>query len=172
MRDALLEMETTLLRQSEIEFQQYFARYFSTLVEDPAIVARVDAGFTPHVLLNGVWTPPEALSGGERTSLALAFRLALSAVVRSLQTLRLGCLILDEPTDGFSEAQVQRMTDLLDRLEIPQIILVSHEESLARTARKVFYVRKRLGVSEIDPDRSSASPGGPVPASGPVLRTD
>ncbi|MHB1434603.1 MAG: AAA family ATPase [Thermoplasmata archaeon] len=159
LRDALLEMEATLLRQSEIEFQYHFGRYFSALVEDPAIVARVDAGFTPHVLLNGVWTPPEALSGGERTSLALAFRLALGAVVRSLRTLRLGCLILDEPTDGFSEAQVQRMTDLLDQLEIPQIILVSHEEGLARTARRVFYVRKRQGISRVESDHPSGSPG-------------
>ncbi|MFG1530426.1 MAG: SMC family ATPase, partial [Thermoplasmata archaeon] len=58
MRDALLEMEATLLRQSELEFQHHFGRYFSALVEDPAIVARIDPGFTPHVLLNGVWTPP------------------------------------------------------------------------------------------------------------------
>lgn len=157
-RDALLEMEATLLRQSEVEFQHHFARYFSALVEDPAIVARIDPGFTPHVLLNGVWTPPEALSGGERTSLALAFRLALGAVVRSLRTLRLGCLILDEPTDGFSEAQVQRMTDLLDQLEIPQIILVSHEEGLARTARRVFYVRKRQGVSRVETEREATDP--------------
>src|SRR5579875_2964695 len=159
LRDALLEMEATLLRQSELEFQHHFGRYFSALVEDPAIVARIEPGFTPHVLLNGVWTPPGALSGGERTSLALAFRLALGAVVRSLRTLRLGCLILDEPTDGFSEAQVQRMTDLLDRLEIPQILLVSHEESLARTARQVFYVRKRQGVSRVETERETPGAG-------------
>lgn len=163
LRDALLEMEATLLRQSELEFQHHFGRYFSALVEDPAIVARIDPGFTPHVLLNGVWTPPEALSGGERTSLALAFRLALGAVVRSLRTLRLGCLILDEPTDGFSEAQVQRMTDLLDRLEIPQILLVSHEEGLARTARKVFYIRKRQGVSHVETAREGAGAETPLP---------
>lgn len=146
-REALLQMEATLLHQSEVEFQRHFTKYFSALVDDPSIVARVDNGFSPHVLLNGTWTPPEALSGGERTSLALAFRLALGAVVRSLRTLRLDTLILDEPTDGFSGAQIHRMTDLLDQLALPQIILVSHEEELARTARQVFYVHKRQGIS-------------------------
>jgi DNA repair exonuclease SbcCD ATPase subunit len=51
------------------------------------------------------------------------------------------------------------MTDLLDRLEIPQILLVSHEESLARTARQVFYIRKQQGVSRVETGRDPSGAG-------------
>ena len=39
-------------------------------------------------------------------------------------------LILDEPTDGFLEQQLDRMRDLLDELDAKQIILVSHEDKI------------------------------------------
>jgi DNA repair protein SbcC/Rad50 len=148
-RETMLEIEHRLLGRAKGEFDRRFARYFAALVEDPALTARSDPGFAPSVELEGEPTPPEALSGGERTALALAYRLALGEVVRGLDRLNLSTVILDEPTDGFSPEQVQRMGELIAELGGPQVILVSHEAALAGVADRVIRVRKTDGLSEL-----------------------
>jgi exonuclease SbcC len=169
-RDGLLTLEHHLLSKAKAEFDRSFGRYFAMLIEDPALVARSDARFSPSVEIDGEETPPEALSGGERTALALAFRLALGQIVRKVDRLRLDTLILDEPTDGFSPEQVQRMGELLGELNIPQVILVSHEALLNGVADRVVRVRKAEGVSELIEERGpSVGPTAPAgaPSDGP-----
>jgi exonuclease SbcC len=146
-RTAVLTMEQKLLAHAQAAFERNFSRYFAALIEDAALVARTDVAFTPAVAIEGEWTPAEALSGGERTSLALAFRLALAQVVRSLGDLRLETILLDEPTDGFSPEQVVRMGELLAELDLPQVIIVSHEDELAGIADRVVRVEKVDGAS-------------------------
>lgn len=161
-RTALLTMEQKLLAHAQSAFERRFARYFASLIDDPALVARTDPAFTPAVTIEGEWTPAEALSGGERTSLALAFRLALAEVVRSLGSLRLETILLDEPTDGFSPEQVVRMGELLDELGLPQVIVVSHEAELAAIADRVVRVAKEDGRSVLSPSSGTVAPA-PVP---------
>ncbi|HLM70563.1 MAG TPA: hypothetical protein VK423_04195, partial [Thermoplasmata archaeon] len=149
-RSSVLTMEQKLLTHAQALFERNFARYFASLVDDPGLVARTDPAFTPLVMIEGEWTPAEALSGGERTSLALAFRLALAQVVRSMGSLRLDTILLDEPTDGFSPEQVIRMGELLEELALPQVILVSHESQLAAIADRVVRVQKVDGRSLLE----------------------
>jgi DNA repair protein SbcC/Rad50 len=157
-REAVLEMEKLLLVHAQAAFQRHFARYFASLVDDPSLLARTDAAFTPAVTIEDEWTPAEALSGGERTSLALAFRLALAQVVRTMGHVRLETLLLDEPTDGFSPEQVVRMGDLLEEIALPQVILVSHEAELAAIADRVVRIEKRSGRSWPSTDAGPRSP--------------
>jgi exonuclease SbcC len=149
-REALLAMEQRILAQAQATFQRDFGRFFRALIDDPLLEARVGAGFDPTVLINGAWTPAEALSGGERTALALAFRLALGRVVRTMGSLKLDTLILDEPTDGFSPEQIVRMGELLRSLSLPQLILVSHESQLSAVADHVTMAVKNHGRSELE----------------------
>jgi DNA repair protein SbcC/Rad50 len=160
-RESLLDLEHRRLAQAQAEFNRAFARYFSTLVEDPSLAARCDVAFAPAVEIDGERTPAEALSGGERTALALAFRLAMGRVVRSVGRLQLETLILDEPTDGFSPEQVSRMGELLEELSIPQVLLVSHETQLAGVADEVIRIRKEGGKSELMREPIGVSVGGP-----------
>ncbi|MGA8604722.1 MAG: SMC family ATPase [Thermoplasmata archaeon] len=162
-RDAVLTMEQKLLTHAQALFERDFARYFASLIDDPGLVARTDPAFTPLVMIEGEWTPAEALSGGERTSLALAFRLALAQVVRAMGSLRLETILLDEPTDGFSPEQVIRMGELLDELALPQVILVSHESELAAIADRVVRVQKVDGRSVLEDARPEESNESPVP---------
>ncbi len=148
-RESVLRMEKKLLGQAQAEFERSFARFFATLIEDESLVARTDGAFSPAVAIDGEWTPPAALSGGERTSLALAFRLALGQVVRTLGQMKLETIILDEPTDGFSPEQVVRMGELLEELALPQVILVSHEIQLSSIADRVIRVQKEAGSSSL-----------------------
>ncbi len=134
--------------------------------------ARVDETFAPWVDIGGQATPAEALSGGERTALALAYRLALGRTVRDAGRLTLETLILDEPTEGFSQEQTLRMGDLLEGLGLPQVILVSHERQLEGIADRVVRVRKKGGVSVIEEvdQLSEASPAAGGPAEEPAAK--
>ena len=161
-RTALLTMEQKLLAHAQSAFERRFARYFASLIDDPALVAQTDNAFTPGVTIEGEWTPAEALSGGERTSLALAFRLALAEVVRRLGSLRLDTILLDEPTDGFSPEQVVRMGELLDELGLPQVVLVSHETELSAIADRVVRVTKEDGRSLLLPSSGTSTTGPPT----------
>ena len=169
-RRSVLGMEQRLLAHAQAIFERNLTRYFAALVDDPSFVARTDVAFTPAVAIDGEWTPAEALSGGERTSLALAFRLALAEVVRTLGHLKLDTILLDEPTDGFSPEQVVRMGELLDALGLPQVVIVSHEEALAGIADRVVRVEKvggrsvlRTGAGE-SPAAAAAEGTGPPEA--------
>ncbi len=173
-RETLVRLEQRLLSRAQADFERTFSRYFHSLVDDPALLARCDSAFSPAVEINGEWTPAEALSGGERTALALAYRLALGHVVRDFGQLKLSTLILDEPTDGFSPEQVVRMGELLGELALPQVLLVSHEGGLAAVADRVVRVRKEGGTSRLLTDSMplvaaptpdpSARPGSEPPA--------
>jgi len=166
-RLSVLAMEQKLLAHAQAAFERNFSRYFATLLDDPALVARADVTFTPSVAIEGEWTPAEALSGGERTSLALAFRLALAQVVRSLGSLRLDTILLDEPTDGFSPEQVVRMGELLNELDLPQVILVSHEDALSGIADRVVRVVKVDGASQLRTGGPAEETGSPPEARAP-----
>ncbi len=66
------------------------------------------------------------LSGGEKTSVALAYRLALNSIVQKVSTgMKSNLLILDEPTDGFSKEQLYNVRDILNEIRCPQVIIVS-----------------------------------------------
>ena len=84
------------------------------------------------------------LSGGEKTSISLAYRLALNKVINdcieNIKTKDL--LILDEPTDGFSSEQLDTLRDVLDIIKISQIIIVSHEPKIESYVNYVMRVQK------------------------------
>jgi len=166
-RDALLGLEQQLLVRAHAEFSGVFARHFHTLVDDPALIARCDGAFAPAVEINGEWTPAEALSGGERTALALAYRLALGHVVRTFGQLHLDTIVLDEPTDGFSPEQVGRLGEVLADLGVGQIVLVSHEPGLASVADRVIRVEKVDGASRLEADAGVLDRDPPADAGSP-----
>ena len=58
-------------------------------------------------------------------------------------------IILDEPTDGFSEDQIDRMRNVLEELNLKQIIIVSHESKIESFVQNVIKLNKRNHVTEI-----------------------
>lgn len=132
------------------EFNQQFQYWFNMLIEDPDLEVSIDEDFTPIVLRSGYDQDLIALSGGEKTSVALAYRLALNTIVQKVSTgMKSNLLILDEPTDGFSKEQLFKVRDILTELRCPQIIMVSHERELESFADQIFQITKTGGVSRI-----------------------
>ena len=91
------------------------------------------------------------LSGGEKTSAALAYRLALNKVINdiihTINTKEL--LILDEPTDGFSSEQLDKVREVLDKLHLQQTIIVSHESKIESFVENIIKIQKEGHVSEV-----------------------
>lgn len=131
------------------EFSQSFQRWFGMLVEDGEKEASVDEDFTPLVSQEGYEQDLESLSGGERTSVALAYRLALGQMVRRFADGGTIPLILDEPTDGFSKEQLGKVREILDEMGNPQVIIVSHERELDSMADQIYRVAKVGNESKI-----------------------
>lgn len=144
----LIEKQTFANRNQH--FNQQFQRWFQILVDDPDLRVRVKEDFAPVIEREGYEQDYGQLSGGERTSVALAYRLALNTTV---QEAALGqepnLMILDEPTDGFSKEQLGKFGDILRELRCPQVILVSHEQELENLADRVYRVEKANGESMV-----------------------
>ena len=59
-------------------------------------------------------------------------------------------VILDEPTDGFSEQQLDKMRDVLQQLNVKQLIIVSHEQKIEGFVENVIRFKKEKGVSVME----------------------
>ncbi|MDH2900667.1 MAG: SMC family ATPase [archaeon] len=146
---AIGDVERYVLASINEEFSQVFQRIFSMLVvEDGDLTAKIDDRFTPIIEQAGYELDVQSLSGGERTALALAYRLALNYMVkRANEALQTNLLIMDEPTEGFSKEQIYRFRNALEELANDQVIIVSHERDLEPMADRVFRIEKANGES-------------------------
>ena len=149
---ALEDVERTVMRALAEDMDASASRWFDLLVEDPDLVLTVDEDFSPAVQQQGWDVDVAGLSGGERTSVAFAYRLALNGMVRRMAGPGgANLLILDEPTEGFSKEQLARMGAVLEQLEADQIVMVSHERELESFADRVYRVVKVAGRSSVQP---------------------
>ncbi|MBT3397742.1 hypothetical protein HOA55_02850 [archaeon] len=125
------------------EFSKIFGEWFSMLVSE-SLSVRLDEDFTPIITNQDYEIEYDFLSGGERTAVALAYRLALNQVLNSMlsKIKTKDIVILDEPTDGFASEQIDKMRDIFEQLKAKQIILVSHEEKIEGFVDHVKRVRK------------------------------
>ncbi len=144
-------LEKNIMLKVHRDFDQLFQKWFGMLVETELMRIRLDDSFSPVIEQNGYETDYGFLSGGEKTAAALAYRLALNQVITTIMGVikTRDLLILDEPTDGFSEQQLDRMRDLLDELDAKQIILVSHEDKIESFVDTVIRVEKHNHVSRV-----------------------
>jgi len=143
-------MEKHIMLQVYREFNELFKAWFNILIEDETISVRLDDTFTPIIEQNGYETYIENLSGGEKTSVALSYRLALNKVISDIVTdiKTKDILILDEPTDGFSSEQLDKVRDVLDQLNMKQIVIVSHESKIESFVDNVIRIGKEEHVSK------------------------
>lgn len=148
--ETLNAIEKNVMLTIQQEFNIYFQKWFSFLVDDPGKEARIDEEFTPIMEQDGYEQNIYYLSGGEKTSVALAYRLALNNIVQKVSTgMKSNLLILDEPTDGFSKHQLGKVRDILDELQSPQIIFVSHDKEVESFADQIYRVTKIQGKSKV-----------------------
>ena len=144
-------MEKHVMVNIHSQFNELFKNWFDILLEDETINIRVDEEFTPVIEQDGYETYIENLSGGERTSVALSYRLALNKVINDIvATIKTKDIImLDEPTDGFSTEQLDKVRDVLEQLNMKQVIIVSHESKIESFVENIIKVQKQENISVV-----------------------
>jgi len=135
--------EKNVLSKIRTEFSSIFSSWFSMLVS-PELTVRLDEDFTPIISNQDYEMDYSFLSGGERTAVALSYRLALNQVLNTMlsKIKTKDLVILDEPTDGFASEQIDKMRDLFTQLNAKQLILVSHEEKIEGFVDHVIKIKK------------------------------
>lgn len=141
-------IEKNVMVKLKAEFSRLFAKWFCMLVSDNFNVTLRD-DFTPIIEQQDYEIDYMYLSGGERTAIALAYRLALNQVINSVlsQIKTKDLVILDEPTDGFSEQQLDKMREVLEQLNVKQLIIVSHEQKIEGFVENIVRFKKENGIS-------------------------
>ena len=144
-------IEKKTMSKLHSDFSDLFQKWFSMLIDESVLKVRLDEEFTPIIEQNSHDIEYENLSGGEKTSCALAYRLALNQVINnisnSINTKDL--IILDEPTDGFSEEQLDKIRDIIKELKMRQIIIVSHENKVESFVDNVIKIKKDNHISKV-----------------------
>lgn len=147
----ILFTEKQVMLTLKEEFSKLFSKWFSMLVSE-TLSAKLDDDFSPLIEQQDYELDYSFLSGGERTAIALAYRLSLNQVINSLlsniKTRNL--VILDEPTDGFSSSQLDKMKDVFDQLQTEQLIIVSHEQKMEDFVDNIIHISKEDGVTRIE----------------------
>lgn len=142
----LRDIERQILISSAHQFNSYFKEWFQILVEEGNIEVEISVDdFQPIINVNGYDSPFQDLSGGEKSALSLAFRLGLKKIIneRYQEVKTKNLLILDEPTDGFSQEQINKMQQIFDTLNTSQMIIISHERALDSFVTDVFHFEKK-----------------------------
>lgn len=144
------DIEKYVLENIKEEFNQLFQRWFSILLEAGDINVEVDENFIPIIIQGGYVLSIDSLSGGEKTAVAFAYRLALNTLIKKTADMRNNLIILDEPTDGFGKEQLIKLSQVLDELYSAQVIMVSHERELEGFVDTIYRITKEGGISTIE----------------------
>lgn len=143
------QIEQSVFVNSHAMFNSLFKSWFNMLIDDEGFEANIDPEFSPLITYKGYDMDYLNLSGGEKTAAALAYRLALNQVINNMMSSvrTRDIIILDEPTDGFSSEQLDKMRDLFKLLNVKQMIIVSHEQKVEMIADNIIRIKKENSVS-------------------------
>jgi DNA repair protein SbcC/Rad50 len=144
-------VEKQIMRKVHSDFDKLFKEWFRILVDNVDLEVSLGYDFSVICRQNGYDTEYGHLSGGERTASALAYRLALNQVINTIMSEinTKDILILDEPTDGFSSEQVDKLRIILEELKIKQIIMVSHDPKIESFVDNVIRFEKKEGETHL-----------------------
>ena len=143
--------ERNVMMKLRNEFSGLFKKWFNILGGE-IFEARLDENFTPIIMQAGIEMDYAFLSGGERTAVALAYRLALNQTINSVlsHVKTRDLVILDEPTEGFSEAQIDKMKEVFNEMNVEQVIIVSHEPKMENFVDNVIRLKKEDNISAVN----------------------
>lgn len=144
-------IEKKIMFKVHHDFNSLFQKWFDLIMNNELLKIKLDEEFTPVIEQAGHELDYEYLSGGEKTAAALAYRLSLNQVINSLiSTIKTkDLLILDEPTDGFSSEQLDRIKLVLEQLEAKQIIIVSHESKIESFVDNIIKLNKEDHITQV-----------------------
>lgn len=160
IRDAYRSIQPKLRSEFVKVLRNFVQQVLDSLTgrEGALINILIDKTYTPYVKSeSSVEREVSALSGGERTLLAFAYRLGLGQLIMQSRTGHgLSMLLLDEPTEnlGREDGSIGRLAEAISRFKaIEQIIAVTHSEVFAEKAENVIRLEKEAGVSRVSVEK-------------------
>jgi len=114
----------------------------------------IDENYTPLVQVGGYTRSYRDVSGGERTEIALAYRIGLGNAIFEARTgTSMELLILDEPTENLGNEEedrsIENLAQMLSGLKVRQIITITHDQTFAKYADYTLQIRKINGRSQV-----------------------
>jgi len=141
------------------EYIRFLTKYVQGVLDDMTegsdhqYFVNIDETYTPQIREGEHWREVSYASGGERTLLAIAYKIGLGQLIMEARTGHgLDLLILDEPTEslGTEDGSIGRLADAISHLKsVEQIIAVTHSEDFANRAEHLIRVKKEAGRSII-----------------------
>jgi exonuclease SbcC len=154
MREDIRNIRETIRKNFLEDFRQEFQKKFEEIRKyEEEYTVDIKTDYEPIAYTqNGEEVPIANLSGGEKTSVALAYRLALADLAAQVSAIKPSeILILDEPTIGFDQEDIKALPQALRNIQtIPQIIIVTHEEELKNAADYKYQITKQGNESTIN----------------------
>ncbi len=135
------------IQRLKIEFNKKLREWMDVLLPEKVWDVDLEDDFSPIIYIEGYKISYESLSGGESTALAFSYRLALNSMIKEFHGLETNFLLLDEPTDGFSEEEISNMNRVFEKINTDQIIIVSHEKELENFADHTINIKKENNES-------------------------
>jgi len=153
LREDIRNIREIIRRNFLEEFRQEFQRKFEEIRKyEEEYTVDINLNYEPIAYTKDrEEVPISNLSGGEKTSVALSYRLALSNLAAQISAIKPPeVLILDEPTIGLDKEDIKALNEALQNIgTIPQIIIVTHEDELKDAANFKYEVKKERGLSKI-----------------------
>jgi exonuclease SbcC len=122
--------------------------HFNLSVEGVKVTEDLDI----EVYQNGSVKELQQLSGGERTAVAIALRMAMAKYLLS----SISVMLMDEPTNFLDEERRNDLKEIItyslrDEGIIPQLIVITHHSELNSAADISYTVESKNGISQIIP---------------------
>lgn len=152
MREEIRKIREIVRLKFIEDFRREFSYWFKNIRREEYYRVDIDNEYEPRAYTpEGIEVPISSLSGGERTSVALAYRLALSSIVSKLGGVsKPEILILDEPTTGLDEDDIRVLPEVLRSLGLKQVIVVTHSRDLKEAGDVKFLVKREGGWTKVE----------------------
>lgn len=131
------------------EFRSLFKSRFEELRNESDYSIDIDNNYNVVISSGNEEMDARTLSGGEKTSVAIAYRLALSSLAAILGGVgKNELIVMDEPTSGLDKEDINALTNAITRInDLKQIIIVTHEDNMKNIADNVIKLKKDSGSS-------------------------
>jgi len=133
------------------DFRSLFKARFEELRNEVDYDIDIDNDYNVIITAGNEKMDARSLSGGEKTSVAIAYRLALSSLASILGGVgKNEIIIMDEPTSGLDKEDINALTNAITKItDSKQIIIVTHEDNMKNIADNVIKLKKESGISSI-----------------------
>ncbi len=133
------------------EFRSLFKTRFQELRNEIDYDIDIDNNYNVVITAGNEKMDARSLSGGEKTSVAIAYRLALSSLASILGGVgKNEIIIMDEPTSGLDKEDINALTNAITKItDLRQIIIVTHEDNMKNIADNVIKLKKESSISSV-----------------------